>query len=134
MSASCSHCTRQITYSSGCTSSPLFLRAGQRYYYQARVAGYAGSATYMQVSVRIANAATVAAAQASDPTLSAASPSVWKYVSPAAVTAHSVRARHHLQLSETVVYESQSFTIQNAVGGTFRLQFQNVATVSVSMG
>ena len=102
--------------------------AGHRYFYRSRVASYAQGSALLQVAVRIANAATVATAQGADPALAAASPSVWKLVTPAAMTAHSVRERQRMQITETIQYETQYFTIVNAVAGTFRLQFaDNVA-------
>ena len=87
-----------------------------------------------QIAVRIANASAVAAAQAADPALANAPPNVWKQVTGQAMAAHSVRTRHRLQLSETVSFETQSFTLQYATGGTFILQFADNVAVRALCG
>ena len=71
-----------------------------------------------------------AAAAAADPALAAASPAVWKSVSPQSLATHSVRERQRLQLTTLLQYEQQSFTITGATGGTFRLKFEDIAAVS----
>ena len=50
------------------------------------------------------------------------------------MAAHSVRTRHRLQLSETVSFETQSFTLQYATGGTFILQFADNVAVRAQCG
>ncbi len=57
-------------------------------------------------------------------------PQVWKSVSPQSLVFHSVRERQRLQFTQVVKYEQQSFTVTNAVGGTFRIRFEGSAAVS----
>jgi hypothetical protein len=60
-------CSIRYHSSDGCISAPVYLHAGQRYYYQARVASVPVSSPHLNVAVRIDNAAAVAASQASNP-------------------------------------------------------------------
>jgi hypothetical protein len=55
-------------------------------------------------------------------------------VTPQAMAVHSVRERQRIQLTTVVSYEEQSFTVTNAVGGTFRLRFEDNPAVGVLYG
>jgi hypothetical protein len=86
--------------------------AGQRYYYEQRVSGLSDGSTFMQVAVRIMGAGS----------------SGW--ATPQFLQRSSARERQRLQLSLTPQYEKQYITITGAVGGTFKLQFDQQLGVS----